>query len=160
MLHHVSVGVRDVERAARFYDPALKALGLKRVMEFLPHAIGYGESRDRPEFWIQLPHNQQPASVGNGVHVAFLARNKGVVAKFHDAALKQGGSNGGEPGPRPDYGPAYYGAFIYDLDGNKVEAMLLTTVKAAAAKAAKKPARKAPAKKAKKATKPKKKSRR
>src|SRR5262249_24662275 len=126
MLHHVSVGVRDVERAATFYDPVLKALGLKRVMEFLPHAIGYGESRERPEFWIGLPHNQQPPSTGNGTHIAFLAKNAKVVSAFHDAALKQGGSNGGEPGPRPDYGPAYYGAFIYDLDGNKVEAMLLT----------------------------------
>lgn len=157
MLHHVSVGVRNVERAATFYDPVLKALGLRRVMEFLPHAIGYGETRDRPEFWIQLPHNQEPASVGNGVHVAFLAKNTRTITAFHDAALKTGGSNGGEPGPRPDYGPAYYGAFIYDLDGNKVEAMLLTTVKAAAAKAAKKPVRKAAPKKAKKA---KKKSRR
>lgn len=150
MLHHVSVGVRDVERAARFYDPVLKTLGYRRVMEFLPHAIGYGESRERPEFWIQLPHNQQPASNGNGVHVAFLAKSRQVVGKFHEAALKQGGSNNGEPGPRPDYGPSYYGAFIYDLDGNKIEAMLTVTVKAAAKQATKKPAaskRKAPAKK-------------
>ncbi len=153
MLHHVSVGVHDVERAAKFYDPVLKTLGIKRVMEFLPYAIGYGETRDRPEFWIQLPHNQQPATTGNGVHVAFLAKSKQVVAKFHDAALKQGGSNGGEPGPRPDYGPSYYGAFTYDLDGNKLEAMLLLLVKDAAKKAAKKPARKAKAKPAKRAKK-------
>jgi catechol 2,3-dioxygenase-like lactoylglutathione lyase family enzyme len=135
MLHHVSVGVRDVERSAKFYDPVLKTLGYRRVMEFLPHAIGYGETRERPEFWIQLPHDQQPASNGNGVHVAFLARGRLAVSRFHDAALKAGGSNGGEPGPRPDYGPSYYGAFIYDLDGNKVEAMLTVTVKAAAKQA-------------------------
>ena len=154
MLHHVSVGVRDVARAAQFYDPVLKALGYRRVMEFLPYAIGYGESRERPEFWIQLPHNQQPASNGNGVHVAFLAKSRQVVSKFHDAALKQGGSNGGEPGPRPDYGPSYYGAFIYDLDGNKVEAMLTVTVKAAAKQAKERSTaskrKAAPAKKAKK----------
>ena len=154
MLHHVSVGVRDVERAAKFYDPVLKALGYRRVMEFLPYAIGYGETRERPEFWIQLPHNQQPASNGNGVHVAFLAKSRQVVSNFHDAALKQGGSNGGEPGPRPDYGPSYYGAFIYDLDGNKVEAVLTVTVKAVAKQATKKRAtskrKAAPAKKAKK----------
>jgi catechol 2,3-dioxygenase-like lactoylglutathione lyase family enzyme len=155
MLHHVSLGVHDVERAAKFYDPVLKTLGYRRVMEFLPHAIGYGESRERPEFWIQLPHNQQPASNGNGVHVAFLAKTRQVVSKFHDAALKQGGSNGGEPGPRPDYGPSYYGAFIYDLDGNKIEAILNVLVKDAQPKTARKSARKsarkaAPAKKAKK----------
>jgi len=154
MLHHVSVGVRDVERAAKFYDPVLKTLGYRRVMEFLPHAIAYGESRDRPEFWIGQPQNQQPANSGNGVHVAFLAKTRQVVSKFHDAALKQGGSNGGEPGPRPDYGPSYYGAFIYDLDGNKIEAMMNITVKAAAKQGTKKRVaakrKTAPAKKAKK----------
>jgi catechol 2,3-dioxygenase-like lactoylglutathione lyase family enzyme len=151
MLHHVSVGVHDVERAAKFYDPVLKTLGYKRVMEFLPDAIAYGESRERPEFWIGRPHNQQPPNSGNGVHVAFLAKNRQMVSKFHNAALKQGGSNGGEPGPRPDYGPSYYGAFIYDLDGNKVEAMLNIPAKAAARPPVRKPARKAKAKPAKKA---------
>ena len=153
MLHHVSVGVHDVERAAKFYDPVLKTLGYKRVMEFLPYAIAYGESRERPEFWIGRPHNQQPPSSGNGVHVAFLAKTRQAVSKFHDAALKAGGSNNGEPGPRPDYGPSYYGAFIYDLDGNKIEAMLIEAAKPVARPAAKKAERKTqpkPAKKAKK----------
>jgi catechol 2,3-dioxygenase-like lactoylglutathione lyase family enzyme len=148
MLHHVSVGVHDVERAAKFYDPVLKALGYKRVMEFLPYAIAYGDAG--PEFWIQLPHDQQPASNGNGTHVGFAAKTKGQVNKFHEAALKGGGSNGGEPGPRPDYGPHYYGAFIYDLDGNKIEAVLVKAAKPAAKKAVKKPAKKTAKKVAKK----------
>jgi catechol 2,3-dioxygenase-like lactoylglutathione lyase family enzyme len=143
MLHHVSVGVRDVERAAKFYDPVLKALGYKRVMDFAPGAIAYGESKDRPEFWIGKPHDQDIPSAGNGVHVGFIAKSKGAVNKFHDEALKAGGSNGGEPGPRPDYGFAYYGAFIYDLDGNKIEATLMAPVPSAKAKAAAKPAKKA-----------------
>jgi catechol 2,3-dioxygenase-like lactoylglutathione lyase family enzyme len=154
MLHHVSVGVRDVERAAKFYDPVLKALGYRRVMEFLPYAIAYGETRDRPEFWIGRPHDQSAATAGNGTHVGFSARSKQQVNKFHAEALKAGGSNNGEPGPRPDYGPSYYGAFIYDLDGNKIEATLHVLVKDAAKAAkgirAKKPARKPAAKKAKK----------
>ncbi|HTK78977.1 MAG TPA: VOC family protein [Rhizomicrobium sp.] len=131
MLHHVSVGVGDVERAGRFYDAVLGALGYKRIMEFLPYAIGYGETS--PEFWIQLPHNRNAATVGNGVHVGFTAKTKGAVNAFHEEALKLGGSNGGEPGPRPDYGPEYYGAFIYDLDGNKIEATLYSEPSAAAA---------------------------
>lgn len=146
MLHHVSVGVRDVERAAKFYDPVLKALGYRRVMEFLPYALAYGESRTRPEFWVGRPHNQQPPAAGNGVHVAFLAKNRQAVSRFHEEALKQGGSNGGEPGPRPDYGPSYYGAFIYDLDGNKIEAVLNMLAKQAAKRTVRKPARKAKAK--------------
>src|ERR1700754_2643387 len=151
MLHHVSVGVRDVERAMAFYDPVLKALGYKRVVNFLPGAVAYGESRDKPEFWVGLPHDQKIPNGGNGTHVAFSARGRAAVNKFHEAALAAGGSNNGEPGPRPDYGPAYYGAFIYDLDGNKIEAVFLAMPKAAPApkkKTAKKKA--APAKKAKK----------
>jgi catechol 2,3-dioxygenase-like lactoylglutathione lyase family enzyme len=136
MLHHVSVGVRDVARAASFYDPVLKALGYKRVMDFSPGAIGYGESKDKPEFWIGLPHDQGAPSNGNGAHLAFAATSKAQVNKFHDAALKAGGSNNGEPGPRPDYGPGYYGAFVYDLDGNKIEATFI------AAPVAAKPAKK------------------
>jgi|KBSMisStaDraftv2_1062788.scaffolds.fasta_scaffold1824156_1 catechol 2,3-dioxygenase-like lactoylglutathione lyase family enzyme len=146
MLHHVSVGVRDVARAAGFYDPVLRALGYKRVADYSPGAIAYGESKGKPEFWIGLPHDQGIPSGGNGTHVGFTAKSKGAVNKFHEAALKAGGSNNGEPGPRPDYGPAYYGAFIYDLDGNKIEATFWAV--AAVAKAARKPA-----KKAKKATK-------
>ena len=129
MLHHVSVGVRDVERAAKFYDAVLGALGYKRVMEFLPYAVAYGETQ--PSFWVQLPHNQQPASVGNGVHIGFMARTKDAVRRFHAAALAKGGTSDGEPGPRPDYGPDYYGAFVFDLDGNKLEATLTAMPKAA-----------------------------
>jgi catechol 2,3-dioxygenase-like lactoylglutathione lyase family enzyme len=161
MLHHVSVGVSDVTRAATFYDAVLRTLGYKRVVEYLPYAVAYGE--DHPEFWIGLPHDQRPMSAGNGVHLGFVARSKDQVLKFHAAALAHGGSNNGEPGPRPDYGPDYYGAFIYDLDGNKIEATLSVAPKAQAAKrSAKKKAAKRPVKKAKKKTakKAKKKSRR
>ncbi len=96
MLHHVSVGVSDVERAAKFYDAVLKALGYKRVVEYLPYAVGYGERGGSPQFWIGLPHNQQVPSSGNGTHVGFSASSKGQVNKFHEAALAQGGSNNGE----------------------------------------------------------------
>jgi catechol 2,3-dioxygenase-like lactoylglutathione lyase family enzyme len=143
MLHHVSVGVRDVARAAEFYDPVLKALGYRRVMDYSPGAIAYGESKERPEFWVGLPHDQGAPSGGNGAHVGFTAKSKAAVNKFHEAALKAGGSNNGEPGPRPDYGPAYYGAFVYDLDGNKIEATFWTAPAAAKPKSAKRPARKA-----------------
>jgi catechol 2,3-dioxygenase-like lactoylglutathione lyase family enzyme len=155
MLHHVSVGVRDVARAATFYDPVLKALGYKRVADYSPGAIAYGESKDRPQFWIGLPHDQGMPSNGNGAHVGFIAKSKGAVNKFHAEALKAGGSNNGEPGPRPDYGPTYYGAFIYDLDGNKIEAAVLAP--AAKPKVVKPKAAKKPTKKAKKAASKKKK---
>lgn len=122
MLHHVSVGVRDVERAARFYDAALGALGYKRTAEYLPYAIAYGVTA--PAFWIQLPHNQQAPNSSNGAHVGFSARDKNAVHTFYEAALAHGGRDDGAPGPREMYGPDYYGAFVFDLDGNKIEATL------------------------------------
>jgi len=142
MLHHVSVGVRDVGRAAQFYDAALGALGFKRVMEFMPYAIAYGVAS--PAFWIQLPHNQQPASVGNGAHIGFSAKTKNAVHKFHEAAVAAGGRDDGAPGPREMYGPDYYGAFVIDLDGNKLEATLheeVAPTKAAASKPKRKTAK-------------------
>jgi catechol 2,3-dioxygenase-like lactoylglutathione lyase family enzyme len=122
MLHHVSVGVADVARATGFYDSVLAALGYKRVMEVLPYGVGYGT--DKPEFWVGLPENRAPAAVGNGVHIGFTARSKAAVQAFHRAALAAGGSDEGAAGPRPIYGPDYYGAFVRDLDGNKLEACL------------------------------------
>ena len=123
MLHHVSVGVRDVAQAAKFYDPVLAALGYKRVMEVMPYGIGYGDTH--PEFWVQLPADRDVASVGNGVHIGFAAKSKEAIHAFHRAAIGAGGTNEGDPGPRPDYGPAYYGAFVRDCDGNKLEACLV-----------------------------------
>jgi catechol 2,3-dioxygenase-like lactoylglutathione lyase family enzyme len=150
MLHHVSVGVMNVERASRFYDSVLGALGYRRVMEFMPYAIGYGA--ETPVFWVQLPHNQTPATVGNGVHVGFVAMTKDMIGAFHRAALEAGGIDEGAPGPRPDYGPDYYGAFVRDLDGNKLEAVL---VQRPAARVATKRKRKASKKKRRVTTTPK-----
>lgn len=132
MLHHVSVGVADVERAAKFYDEVLGALGYKRSAQYLPYAVAYGEGTS--EFWIQLPHDQGTASTGNGVHISFSARTRDAVDRFHAAALENGGTSDGEPGPRPDYGPDYYGAFARDPDGNKIEATLHAEPKASRAK--------------------------
>ena len=75
MLHHVSIGVADVERAAQFYDAVLKKLGFKRVMEVMPYGIAYGLAYGptKPQFWVQLPHDQGRASSGNGTHIAFNA---------------------------------------------------------------------------------------
>jgi catechol 2,3-dioxygenase-like lactoylglutathione lyase family enzyme len=122
MLHHISVGVSDVADAAEFYDAVLGALGYKRTAQYLPYAIGYGEGTS--EFWIQLPADQGSPSPGNGVHIGFSARDRDAVHRFHETALANGGTDNGAPGPRPDYGPEYYGAFVRDPYGNKLEATL------------------------------------
>ena len=123
MFSHVSVGTRDLERATRFYDAVLGALGYRRTMcESFGCAWGLGW----PEFWAQLPDAGE-ASPGNGVHVAFIAASREAVDAFHAAALAEGGSDAGEPGLR-DYTPDYYAAFVHDPDGNKLEAVHMPEV--------------------------------
>src|SRR5687767_7872586 len=106
MLHHVSIGVGDVGRAARFYDAVLAKLGFRRVMEVIPYGIAYG--RNMPQFWIQLPHDHNASSSGNGTHIAFEAGSMAAV----EAALAPSGKDEGTPGARPEYTPTYYGAFV------------------------------------------------
>lgn len=119
IVSHVSVGTNDFARATAFYDKVMAALGCKRLMEF-PGAVAYG--KDFPEFWVQKPLDGSPASVGNGTHVGFFAASEEAVQAFYAAAMAAGGKDEGAPGPRPHYGPAYYGCFVRDLDGHKIEA--------------------------------------
>jgi catechol 2,3-dioxygenase-like lactoylglutathione lyase family enzyme len=86
---------------------------------------GAGYGREFPEFWIGHPHDGQPASTGNGVHVCFKAASQEEVDAFHAEALAQGGTDDGPPGLRPEYMPNYYAAFVRDPDGNKIEAVAL-----------------------------------
>jgi catechol 2,3-dioxygenase-like lactoylglutathione lyase family enzyme len=141
MLHHVSIGVRNVEESVRFYDRVLATLGYERLMEFLPYAAAYGQGQ--PEFWVQLPADRTPATQGNGAHVAFKARTKAAVEAFHREALAAGGKDEGAAGPRPIYGPDYFGAFVRDLDGNKIEACLAPEPAVAASRSAPKRKKKA-----------------
>lgn len=121
MLSHVSVGVRDSAAARRFYDAVLGALGYGVVMDAGVHGVAYGARH--PEFWIGQPLDGQPPSAGNGAHFSFLAPDRASVDAFHAAALAAGGTCEGAPGERPHYDAGYYGAFVRDPDGNKIEAM-------------------------------------
>lgn len=125
VISHVSLGTNDYPRAKAFYDAVLPTLQIRCVMDF-PGAAGYG--RAFPEFWIQTPFDGGRAAVANGTHIAFLANSVDEVHAFHAAALAHGGRDDGAPGPRPDYGPEYYAAFVRDPDGHKIEAMLLRPV--------------------------------
>ena len=129
ILSHVSIGTNQFDEAIAFYDRVLGALDIGRIMEHGDAAVAWG--RAFPEFWVQKPIDGQPAGVANGVHVGFLAPSPDAVDAFHAAAVAAGGSDAGRPGPRPDYGPGYYGAFVRDLDGHKIEAMHWDDTKAA-----------------------------
>ena len=118
-LSHVSLGTNDLERARKFYSKVLGTLGYKLLMEH-PGAAAYGEAY--PEFWVQTPFDGKPASVGNGIHVGFAADSRDAVDVFFREALAAGATPDGDPGHRHEYSEAYYGCFVRDPDGNKIEA--------------------------------------
>src|SRR4051812_16327218 len=120
MIDHVSLGVRDLDTAARFYEQVLAPLGLTRLVT-RPAAIGFGKTY--PEFWINLRANMAAVPRENGVHICLRARSTDDVDAFHAAALAAGGRSEGAPGLRPHDRVRYYAAFIVDPDGNRVEAV-------------------------------------
>ena len=121
MLHHLSIGVRDLALAARFYDAALGALGFERVFED-DTAIGYGIEEDKDLLCLKL--RPDAAAPGPGFHIAFTAPSRASVAACHAAALQAGGRDNGAAGLRPDYGPHYYACFLIDPDGHHIEAVI------------------------------------
>lgn len=120
MIDHVSVGVSDLERSARFYKASLEPLGLTRLVT-RPASIGFGKTY--PEFWIHLRANMRPVEPGSGVHIGLRAKATAEVDAFHAAALHAGGRSDGAPGLRPHDRVKYYAAFIVDPDGNRIEAV-------------------------------------
>jgi catechol 2,3-dioxygenase-like lactoylglutathione lyase family enzyme len=123
MLHHISLGVTDLNRSAMFYDAALLPLGYVRVWTDAT-AIGYGPPGGGDKLAIKL--RDGAAAPGPGFHLALAAPDRASVDRFHDAALRHGGDDNGAPGLRPHYGPDYYAAFVVDPDGHHVEAVITT----------------------------------
>ncbi len=120
MIDHISVGVSDLERSARFYEAALAPLGLARLVS-RPATIGFG--KDYPEFWINFRDRMPQIAPASGVHICLRARSTAAVDAFHAAALVAGGRSDGAPGLRPHDRVRYYAAFIIDPDGNRIEAV-------------------------------------
>lgn len=122
IMNHVSLAVTDSEVSLPFYDKVLATVGASRLMEH-PGAVAYGKMF--PEFWVHtVPFDGGKAETANGVHFAFFATSKEQVQAFYDTALAEGGTCDGPPGPRPDYGAPYYGCFVRDPDGHKIEAAM------------------------------------
>jgi len=121
---HLSVGVENLDRAAIFYDASLAPLGYVRLWRNARSA-GYGPEgfKGQAPFAI-LESGPEAKSPGRGFHIAFVARSREAVDRFHAAALSAGGVDEGQPGIRENYDPGYYAAFVRDLDGHRLEAVL------------------------------------
>ena len=120
MIDHVSVGVADLERAARFYEATLAALGLSRLVT-RPGTVGFGKAY--PEFWINLRKDMAKTPHASGTHICLRAKTSAEVDAFHAVAVSTGGTSDGAPGLRLHDRVKYYAAFVLDPDGNRVEAV-------------------------------------
>ncbi|HKQ60484.1 MAG TPA: VOC family protein [Candidatus Polarisedimenticolaceae bacterium] len=116
MFDHVTLRVKDLGKAKRFYSEALAPLGYRTLYES-KESVGLGDGKE-PTLWIA-----QDSPVTAAIHLAFTSPDHKKVDAFHAAGLGSGGRDNGKPGPRPDYGPDYYAAFVHDPDGNNIEAV-------------------------------------
>jgi catechol 2,3-dioxygenase-like lactoylglutathione lyase family enzyme len=122
MISHINLGVRGFDAAVAFYSAVLAELGwrLKFIDAERPWAGWQPADAQRPMVLVGRPYDGEPAEPGNGHMVALLAPSRAAVDAFHTAALANGGTSVGDPGPRPEYHAHYYGAYVLDPDGNKL----------------------------------------
>ena len=118
MLSGVCIGTNDITAATQFYDTVLATIGMHPVLTE-PREVGYAGADGRITVFLIVPYNDQPATFGNGSQFMFYSPDAQAVRAFHATALRCGGRDEGQPGPR-DYHPDYYGAYVRDLDGNKL----------------------------------------
>lgn len=117
MLAYATLGTRDMDKAAAFYDDVLGVLGAKRFMEEAGYFIAWGSSPEGAGLAITYPFDKQPATVGNGTMVALGAATREQVDAVYAKAIGLGGTDEGGPGQRS---PGFYAAYFRDLDGNKL----------------------------------------
>jgi len=117
MYDHIGLRVADMNASKRFYMAALAPLGIVAGSSG-DGCAGFGP-KDAPGLWLHACKG----GTGSGAHVCFKAPSRAAVDRFHAEGLKAGGRDNGKPGPRKDYGPKYYAAFLIDPDGNNVEAV-------------------------------------
>jgi catechol 2,3-dioxygenase-like lactoylglutathione lyase family enzyme len=122
-IDHVSLSVEDLERAKDFYSKTLAPVGLALVAEVGAEQsgsvarLGFGVGR-KGSFWVAERGRQTP-----NAHICFRAQSRAAVRAFHDAALRAGAQDYGQPGTRPEYHPAYYAAFVLSPEGHNIEAV-------------------------------------
>ncbi len=119
MIDHLSLAVRDLAASDRFFAAMLAPLGYSRLVS-RPETVGFGKSY--PEIWLNARPDMPPMAKDGGWHVCLRAPDEQAVRAFHAAALAAGGTDDGAPGPRTGAQTLYYGAFVLDPDGNKLEA--------------------------------------
>ena len=121
MIDHISLAVADLAKSSAFYEQVLAPLGLAKLVAREGASTGFGKRY--PEFWLNARPGIVPGPQTTGAHVCLRAPSEEAVRQFHAAALALGGRDAGLPGPRQAAFTTYFGAFILDPDGNKIEAV-------------------------------------
>ena len=121
MIDHISIAVSDLARSAAFYDAVLAPLELTRLITREGFTVGFGKKY--PEFWLNAREGLAAQPETTGTHICLRAPSEEAVNAFHVAALAHGGKTAGDPGPRQAAFTTYFGAFVFDADGNKIEAV-------------------------------------
>ena len=116
MIGYVTVGTNDLERSKQFYDNLFEELGARS--SFVNERIVFWTVKDgASSFAIAKPYDEKEASVGNGNMVAIHVNSREQVDAIYAKAMELGATDEGPPGERI---PTFYGAYIRDLDGNKL----------------------------------------
>ncbi len=123
VISHITPGSNNKDRSAKFYDAVPGAIGFSRLSKPPEKPLAYERDGGMPTICIYAPEDGRPATWGNGTHVVFMATSKAQVRSFHEQALRWGGRNEGDRGPRPNHGPNYHAAYVRDPDANKLQAV-------------------------------------
>lgn len=121
MFSHITLGTNDWQRARPFWTAIMDVLGHPIMFE-REGGIAFGDPAG-PKTFVGPTFDGEPATNGNGTHIAYVVKHRAAVDAFHAAALANGGTDEGAPGLRPHYHPNYYGAYVRDPDGNKLQAV-------------------------------------
>jgi len=117
MFDHVTLKVADFRKSLAFYRAVLAPLGFEeQYLDEAAKSVGFGP-QGKPRLWLA---EGKPRS---SIHLAFESRDRDGVSRFYGRALESGGQDNGKPGLRADYGENYFAAFVFDPDGNNVEAV-------------------------------------
>lgn len=133
MFSHITLGTNNLSRSAAFYDAILIPIGLLQrpstdeATDFVCWVTP--ESNQMPLFKVYRPFNGKPATAGNGTMIAFCSPSEEAVDIAYVNGLSAGGKDEGVPAYRPQYGDGYYGAYLYDPDGNKIHIVYRGDVK-------------------------------
>ena len=116
MFSNVVLGSNDAARSKKFFDAVLGALGHGEGQMFGPTRVVYMTPGGM--LIVGSPRNGEPMTISNGLTIGLRASSKEAVAAAHAAALANGGTCEGPPGPR-EMARGAEGAYFRDPDGNK-----------------------------------------